>query len=992
MIIFINFIPYFANTQTNFPNLTFRSITTKDGLTSNNISGITQGDDGQMWIATGNGLNSFDGNNITNYYQGANSIFNINMSGIFTIAKDNKNNLWLSDRIGITKISLQNKTATYFSEFQDVYNFCPIENGICFITKEGIFHKNENNVRKTLNILPKYIFQNKNSDRYFKISLDKKNNFYLSSNTRVHKITTEGVEKKYFQIPKGHYVTNLYFDQHNKGWVSTWGQGLYLISPNADNLQQVLKPEHSNFITGAAAEWHIGNSDYQLVGFESFGKFGILIINKSTLSYILHEFKSKVNTFYIDSNNNLWIGTNSGILIASNLFGSISTIPIITTRKNHLLNPGSIYTIHETKDHFWLTKRYGHGIFKYDKNWNLVHEFGSYQIKNVPHYPFITDGYDFRLVGNTMYATSDLGMFLIDNTTHSFKHIFTPEHAEVKLRNIIPVNDTTWFIRSYDKGIYVFNPKKNDFPKKYRLQHKNESAISNYLIKTSRNDIVVATNNLGLFFYDSLLDKFIRKDHLKLNQLAIFGMAEDQNSTLWLCTNKGIMNYDPDKNIIINDFSQYSDMGMAYRVNIDKNNNIWFSNAKGYWSWSQQNKRMLKINFDSGLISEVEDNYIHIGSDGMLYLGGIDMVHKLNPAHISETSDKPRVIISKVSVNNEIKFLNFIQNRYKLQLPPGNATIEVAFAVPDYSMEHSHDYQFRFTDKDKWTTTSEGKIIIPSLTYGEHQIQLKGISNFSGKETDVVLLEITILPFWYQTWMFKIAIILLLVSMVVSFIVWNHKRVRSESNLKQMLTETKISALRAQMNPHFIFNCINSIDALIQSNDKYQATQYLNKFARLIRNILNSSRDNLIDFAKDLEMMKLYLELELLRNEDKFTVEYDIDPELTEGNYIIPPMVVHPYIENAIIHGLRNKFDNTGLLKLTAKLKYDVIEYTIEDNGIGIEAAGKLRTTDERSYGMQLGSERIKYFNQDDNFEIQIEDLNDGVNSGTKIVIKLKYR
>ena len=248
------------------------------------------------------------------------------------------------------------------------------------------------------------------------------------------------------------------------------------------------------------------------------------------------------------------------------------------------------------------------------------------------------------------------------------------------------------------------------------------------------------------------------------------------------------------------------------------------------------------------------------------------------------------------------------------------------------------------------------------------------------------------MPFWYQTWMFKIAIILLLVSMVVSFIVWNHKRVRSESNLKQMLTETKISALRAQMNPHFIFNCINSIDALIQSNDKYQATQYLNKFARLIRNILNSSRDNLIDFAKDLEMMKLYLELELLRNEDKFTVEYDIDPELTEGNYIIPPMVVHPYIENAIIHGLRNKFDNTGLLKLTAKLKYDVIEYTIEDNGIGIEAAGKLRTTDERSYGMQLGSERIKYFNQDDNFEIQIEDLNDGVNSGTKIVIKLKYR
>jgi ligand-binding sensor domain-containing protein len=989
---FLILIPLVVNTQTNFPNLTFRSVTTKDGLTSNDIRGIIQVEDGQMWIATTNGLNSFDGNTITNYYRGENSIFNINMSGIFSLEKDNKNNLWLSDRIGITKISLHHKTTTYFSEFQDVYNFCPTENGICFITKEGVFHKNENNVMKTLEIFPKYLFQNKNSDRYFKITLDKKNNFYLTSASRVHEITAEGVEKKYFQITKGQQVANLYFDQQNTGWISTYMSGLFLLKPNADNLLQVLKKEHLKFITGEAIEWQIGPRNYILVSFSGDGKSGFLMIDQNTREYKLYDLKINVHTFFVDNDNNLWIGTDKGVLIASHLLGKITTIPIITTKTSQINNPGHVYNIHETKDHFWLTKRYGHGIFKYDKNWNIIKEFGSYYIKNVPYYPKIEDGYDFKLVGNTMYITNDLGMFLIDNISHARKHIFTAEHAEVKLRNIIPVNDTTWFIRSYIKGIYVFNPKLNVFYKKYRLQYKNETAVSNYLIKTKQNEIIVATNNLGLYFYDSLSDNFIRKDHPTLNQLAIFGMAEDQNNSLWLCTNKGIMNYDFYKNEIIDDFAQYSEMGMAYRVNIDKNNNVWFSNAKGYWQWNQKKKKMLKLNFDSGIITEVEDNYIHIGSDGLVYLGGKDVVQQINPTHITESSNKKQVIISKIIVNNEILSPTKIQKNYQVKLPPGNPTINISFVVPDYSIDHSYDYQFRFTDTDNWSSTKDGKIFIPTLSHGEYQILLKGISNFSGAETDVVALEIIILPYWYQTLLFKTAVILLLVFMIGSIVVWNHKRVRSESNLRQMLTETRMSALRSQMNPHFIFNCINSIDALIQSNDKYLATKFLNKFAKLIRNILNSSRDNLIDFAKDLEIMKLYLELELLRNEDKFVVEYEIDAELIEGNYKIPPLIVHPYIENAIIHGLRNKPDNTGILKLGAKLHNDVIEYTIEDNGVGREAAGKFRTSDEISYGMQLVSERIKFFNKEENNDIIIEDINDGVNSGTKIIVKLKYR
>src|SRR6185436_14396597 len=138
--------------------------------------------------------------------------------------------------------------------------------------------------------------------------------------------------------------------------------------------------------------------------------------------------------------------------------------------------------------------------------------------------------------------------------------------------------------------------------------------------------------------------------------------------------------------------------------------------------------------------------------------------------------------------------------------------------------------------------------------------------------------------------------------------------IRNEADLKHRIAETEMMALRAQMNPHFIFNCINSIDALIQSNDKYHATVYLNKFAKLIRNILDSSKQNTIPLAKDIETLRLYIDLEQFRNENKFTADIEIDDWLLQDDYKVPPLIIQPYVENAILHGLRNRVDDKGKL------------------------------------------------------------------------------
>jgi len=123
--------------------------------------------------------------------------------------------------------------------------------------------------------------------------------------------------------------------------------------------------------------------------------------------------------------------------------------------------------------------------------------------------------------------------------------------------------------------------------------------------------------------------------------------------------------------------------------------------------------------------------------------------------------------------------------------------------------------------------------------------------------------------------------------------------IRHEASFKQKIAETEMMALRSQMNPHFIFNSLNSIENFMMQNEKRLASSYLNKFAKLVRNILDSSKQNMISFSKDMETLKLYIELEEQRSENKFVTQLHIDGELMESDYKVPPLIIQPFVENA---------------------------------------------------------------------------------------------
>lgn len=221
----------------------------------------------------------------------------------------------------------------------------------------------------------------------------------------------------------------------------------------------------------------------------------------------------------------------------------------------------------------------------------------------------------------------------------------------------------------------------------------------------------------------------------------------------------------------------------------------------------------------------------------------------------------------------------------------------------------------------------------------------------------------------------------------------NQKKIArlAAERFKHEKTELELLSLRAQMNPHFTFNCINSIDALIHNNDKYNATLYLNKFARLLRNILDSSRQNTIRFSRDIETLKLYIELEELRHENKFTTTFKAEDDLLQGDYKVPPLIIQPFVENAILHGLKNRQGNNGMLNILISREGDRIRYCIRDNGIGRVAAGRIKQTTAISHGTGISIDRIKLFNNEENASVTINDLYEQDSStGTEVIILLK--
>jgi LytS/YehU family sensor histidine kinase len=248
-----------------------------------------------------------------------------------------------------------------------------------------------------------------------------------------------------------------------------------------------------------------------------------------------------------------------------------------------------------------------------------------------------------------------------------------------------------------------------------------------------------------------------------------------------------------------------------------------------------------------------------------------------------------------------------------------------------------------------------------------------------------------------------LVIFILIVGVVLVIIYARRQRLRqelNEANYKAKITDISFAALRSQMNPHFIFNCLNSIKYFTEQNNNEAASEYLSKFARLIRRILDNARCEKITLEEEIDSLKLYLELEAMRFKEKLQFIFDVKDNVDTDFIEIPPMIIQPYIENAIWHGLMPK-ENGGLLKVSITQQDDVnVIIVINDNGIGRVKAAEIKNKKAEahvSYGTKITGERINLINEkngEQRADVKIIDEYDENNApcGTTVIIKLPIK
>jgi len=268
---------------------------------------------------------------------------------------------------------------------------------------------------------------------------------------------------------------------------------------------------------------------------------------------------------------------------------------------------------------------------------------------------------------------------------------------------------------------------------------------------------------------------------------------------------------------------------------------------------------------------------------------------------------------------------------------------------------------------------------------------------------------IIITPPWWGTWKFRVIAGLSLFALFYGLIRWRTRQKfklqleRSQkekelADLRHKTSELEMHALRSQMSPHFIFNSLNAINRFILMNNKAQASEYLTKFSRLVRLILQNSQAAFITLESELEALQLYLELEALRFEQHFEFKIKVDKELDLSMLKVPPLIIQPYAENAIWHGLMHK-EEKGHLFIELFQKEDSLFCRVTDDGIGRKRAAELKSKSantHKSMGMRITADRIALLQNKNQVHtsIQITDLvlPDGSAGGTEVVLKLPVK
>lgn len=989
MRVYFAFILSFFTSILFGQNIDVQNYSVSEGLPQSQVYDITEGSNGLLWLATrGGGVASFDGNSFTNYTTADGLVHNY-LNSVFS---DSRGLIWIGTSNGVSLFNgIRFRTIPIPQEGK--VNVSSIVEGknnhIYFGTNKGVYLRKDRTTRNISDVidLPSKTVQD--------VFVDQFNFLWIAHD---HGLTSfkSGKSKHYKNKFFRRYIPQcVYQDSHKNIWVGTYGKGIAKIKAN-----------DVEFIAETDGLVVLDIVENNGVLWLSTLKNGLIIYDKLRKS--VHPLKENgslptlnCRKVFKDSWGGCWIGTSGGGLV------KLQTSLVTNINKQYKLEGDYIYAVQAgTDSSVWFTTN-ERKLYKFKDN--KVEEFGLEQ----QVYPQKTKAVLQDKKGRVWLGTQGNGVWVWENgKIKQFKA--GRDLGSNYVSDIIQDKRGRVWVATTN-GISVFS----DVLKKVNYYNTSKNNIHANRIESlwcdRSNKIWYGTRNKGIGCISTSITVLNTSNGLSDN--AIRDISENNKGELVVATANGGLNfisiYNSAFSVKTLQKGQGHQFSNIYSVLIDDKDQLWIGTANGVYKLANPFKNDFKVTHfgkNEGFTGvETTKGAVTADSKGNLWWGTINGLMRLRNDSIIMVGNKPKISIKSINIfyNSiqktayESNILNwYVPNHLDLQYRDNH----IGFDLRGIDLQKSADIKYKWRldgGNGRWSPfINESKIYLSNLSPGKYIFQAKAV-NKDGIESEQLNFHFSVITPFYFRWWFWGAI----AAVVIGLVYWRIRiriakikakaiALNAQLKLEKEVLELEQKTLRLQMNPHFIFNALNAIQNLIRKQDNKSARYSLSKFSKLMREILDASRADLIPLSQEISMLEHYLSIEKITRAESFNYHIHVGEGVDVEEEGIPPMLIQPFLENAIIHGLAGD-NTTGDVQLSFINDGDYLNIVIEDNGIGLTAAKQIKAQEavqHKSVALEVIQARLNKIKGEKASQYTIEELIDENEKvmGTRVTITLK--
>ena len=928
--------------QTNAQVGNWKHYGLKEGLPATTIYSITQDKKGFIWIATEAGLVRFDGTEFKT----------------FTI----KDGLPDNEIISVTCDSLDRVWITPFKK-----NVCYYKNGKIYTEKnDTLLHSIVNQISTSYN--------------YY---VGKHNRVWMSS-SNILCISNNQIKK--IELPTGN---------HNIKWIEDVNDNEFIVYTTSKFYKYKNDKLSDSFVVKNLSNYYKSNINVQQdrVYFSIHDTVAVFARNKKGQLNLINRYLLKGSAFShcVELDNKLYVPTiGFGIYVCDNLKSNKQKFNFIPNHSNSIFKDRDNNLWVATSNNGLLFQHNNSSVLTINSNNGLLNDNVGCIYADSLNNIYIGDGvgalrsYSKGII-KTIAAANNNGQYLKSMKIAAGKGCiaFTSDNYPLLIYNT--ANNKVNNASTYSTKSLIYSSCRNKFIAGLSSGISFTNAFHPFTTKAINNPYrvtAIAENNKGdlfcgtpegLYKWKDSFTPLFKDDEILSNR--INAIASDAYNVVWVCVSSNyIVAIINDK--IIYEFNAWNNSifcGTICRsMFADNKNNIWVATNNGlnkinYTFNSSTNKIELKSITPYSTIDGLADNNVNdvFVRDSMVYAATAKGVSVFN--YLSGTvAIAPPIFITNITINQKDTTIN---DQYTLSYNQNN--ISIKYAGISFISDGKISYRYKLIGSDdKWNYTSLNQIELKSLHNGDYTFIVETLDKFGTPSSMTARVSFTIKPAFYNTILFKLLITLFIGIIIYAAILFlfNIKKRKAFARIKiqEEMNMLEQKALRSQMNPHFIFNSLAAIQHYINNEEAKNADKYLTMFSRLIRKTLNNSNEATISIEKEISYLENYILLEQMRFKDKFSYLIICDETIDKTNTYLPTMLLQPFVENAIRHGLMHRENNDGKLVIHFFMKENQLVCTIDDNGIGIIASQQMKTNahiEYQSKGITISSDRIDTIN-----------------------------